>query len=151
MYTGLTSCPTPYYRAHGPQAQIYLQETHVSDANRPVLVPTSSETPIRSLVLGLGVWLVATALLGPQHLELVLNTAAAGIAVCIAVLLRTHARAMRITLWAMPAWLAASSLVLPYGMSLALWNNLATTVALFALSFGADLGYQAEPRSFLRP
>jgi len=102
--------------------------------------------------MGLGVWLGSTAIISSPRPLLALNAALVGLLVCGAVLLRTKARTLSLTLRTLSAWLFASSIVLPSATAFGLWNGVVTAIALFAVSFaGRELGYRAEPRSLLDP
>jgi hypothetical protein len=116
--------------------------------NLPIAV-AASNSPARSGVLAVGVWLAASAFLGHQPIDLVIQSVILGSMLAAAVFWRAGQRVMQLLSIGAGAWLLTSSFFAPYATGWAFWNNEFCALALLGLSFARNLGHRSESQSML--
>lgn len=132
-----------------PPSELLAEESHFGSGQTFPITVAASNSPARSGVLAIGVWLAASAFLGPQPVELVAQSVALGLLLCGAIFWRAGQRALQLLLIGTGAWLFTSSFFAPYSTGWSFWNNEVCAIALLGLSFARNLGYRSQPHSML--
>jgi len=130
-------------------SELQADESHFGGGETFPIAVAPSNSSARSGVLAIGVWLAASAFLGYQPVELVVQSMILGVALCAAIFWRAGQRAMQLLMIAAGAWLLTSSFFAPYATGWSFWNNEFCALALLGLSFARNLGYRSEPQSML--
>jgi hypothetical protein len=148
MHTQTFNAASHSFAARAP-SELHAEESRFGGGQTFPITVAPSNSPARSGVLSLGVWLAASALLGHQPVELIVQSTLLGLLLCAAVFWKAGQRAMRLLLIGAGAWLFTSSFFAPYATGWSFWNNEACAIAMLALSFARNLGYRSEPPSLL--
>jgi hypothetical protein len=130
-------------------SEVQAEESHFGGGQTFPITVAPSNSPARSGVLAIGVWLAASAFLGHQPVELVVQSVILGLTLSAAIFWRAGQRAMQLLLIGAGAWLFTSSFFAPYAIGWSFWNNEFCAIGLLALSFARNLGYRSEPQSML--
>ena len=134
-----------------PPSELQAEESHFGGGQTFPISVAPSNSPARSAVLAIGVWLAAFAFLEHQPVELVIQSVLLGLMLSAAIFWRAGQRAMELLLIGAGAWLFSSSFFAPYATGWSFWNNEFCAIALLALSFARNLGYRSEAPSLLSP
>jgi hypothetical protein len=131
------------------QSELQVEESHFGGGQTFPIAVAPINSPARSAVLAIAVWLAACAFLGHQPVELVVQSLVVGATLSAAVFWRAGQRTVQLLLIGAGAWLFTSSFFAPYANGWSFWNNEVCAIALLGLSFARTLGCRSEPQSML--